>query len=307
MGSFKNNLPEELAELLRDGEHIREKFYRGRFAPSPSGTLHLGNLRTALLSWLRARLCGGEWLLRIDDLDAPRNRSGAVESIQKDLCWLGLDWDGPIIFQSQRRNLYESVLSTLKIQGNLYPCRCSRRVLAQSHVSNRQDFVYPGTCRDLGLSWSRIDGRLPSLRLIVGKNFSITSGDVLLRRADGLPAYHLATVSDELFLGIREVVRGKDLAHAMHSQLAVFDALNQKPVNYLHAPLFLSADGIKLSKREGGYGVLSLQEQGMKAPKAIGFLASSLDLVPDSSELSALELLSEFRKNKSFIDGVLSA
>ncbi|WP_320667104.1 tRNA glutamyl-Q(34) synthetase GluQRS [Prochlorococcus sp. MIT 1307] len=308
MGSH-SKLPEELLTLLKEGERLRSQYYRGRFAPSPSGPLHLGNLRTALVSWLRARLRGGEWLLRIDDLDTPRNRSGALESIQKDLSWLGLNWDGPIILQSKRRKLYESVLLALKQQGKLYPCRCSRRLLGNRNGLNDGDGsnIYPGTCRELGLPWDATDGRLPSLRLRVGKKFSNTSGDVLVRRADGFIAYHLASVSDELFLGINEVVRGEDLAKALTSQLAVIDALKQKPIAFLHTPLFLGTDGIKLSKRQGGEAAMSTHAEFMNAENLIGFLAATLDLVPQGSELSALELLSELRNNQGSIDTVLTA
>ena len=123
-------LPRHLQALLEAGLLRRRQGYRGRFAPSPTGALHRGNLRTALLGWLHARLRGGEWLLRLDDLDTPRNRPGAEASILADLRWLGLDWDGPLLRQSQRRGLYGTVLSALRRQGLLYPCRCSRRLLA---------------------------------------------------------------------------------------------------------------------------------------------------------------------------------
>ncbi len=299
------NLPEELLELLKIGQQLRMQCYRGRFAPSPTGPLHLGNLRTALVSWLKARLNEGEWLLRIDDLDTPRNRSGAIESIQKDLLWLGLDWNGPIVFQSQRIELYMSILSALKSQGKLYPCRCTRRLLAKRNQSQSKEFIYPGTCRELGLSWDIKSGRLPSLRLIVREEFSISSGDVVVRRADGLIAYHLATAADELLLGINEVVRGQDLAKALHSQLAIIDALDQKPVFYRHVPLFFNNDGTKMSKREGGIGIRSLGDNDIRAANVIGYLASSLDLVPNGSVLSALELLSHVRKDKELLEPLL--
>ena len=139
--------------------------YRGRFAPSPSGPLHRGNLRTALLSWLEARLAGGEWLLRIDDLDTPRNRAGAEEAILADLTWLGLAWDGPLWRQSERRGLYASVLSALRRDGRLYPCRCSRRLLADVSAPHGGWAVYPGFCRQGQGGWGDVDGRWPSWRL----------------------------------------------------------------------------------------------------------------------------------------------
>lgn len=306
MSSSKNH-PEELVDHLNQVQSLRGKVYRGRFAPSPTGPLHLGNLRTALISWLRARLNRGEWLLRIDDLDTPRNRPGSIENIQSDLLWIGLDWDGPMILQSERRAIYEHVLATLKVHGKVYPCRCSRSVLAKFHTSQSQNFIYPGTCRSLGLPWNLYKGRLPSLRLIVPKEFSSKCGDVVLRRADGYIAYHFATAVDELFLGITEVVRGNDLAKARYSQLAIIDSLDQKPLSYLHVPLFLNKDGTKLSKRENGIGLKSLQLNGMCSEDVIGFLASSLGLVPNGSKLSASELLSDLSKSQKLIENLLFA
>ena len=304
MSSSKDSF-EGFADLLSKGQQLRTTCYRGRFAPTPSGPLHFGNLRTALISWLFARLNGGEWLLRIDDLDTPRNRPGAIESIQKDLLWLGLDWDGPIVFQSQRKEFYGFVLSTLKSQSKLYPCRCTRSLLAKRNRSQAEDFVYPGTCRDLELSWGLYKGRLPSLRLRVNGEFSISCGDVLLRRSDGFIAYHLATAADELSLGITEVIRGQDLAKAMNSQLAIIDALGQKPVLYKHVPLFINNVGEKLSKRKGSTGLQSLQRKGLMGPDVIGFLASTLDLVPEGSVLSAEELLSDLMKKKDWIQNCI--
>ena len=159
-------------------------------------------------------------------------------------------------------------------------------------------------CRDLGLSWNLREGRLPSLRLKVDGEFSISCGDVVVRRSDGFISYHLATVVDELILGISEVVRGMDLATSMHSQLAIIHALDQKPLHYRHVPLFLNDDGEKLSKRLGGVGLQGLKSKGMLASDVIGYLASTLDLVPQGSALSALELLSDLKKKKDWIKGL---
>jgi len=175
--------------------------------------LHLGNLRTALVSWLDARSHGGQWLLRLDDLDTPRNRAGATASILDDLQWLGLTWDGPPVFQSQRRGLYASVLSALRRDGFLYPCRCSRRLLADISAPHGSLSVYPGFCRGLTPLWGPQNQRLPSWRLRLpptplvwqerlaaegSMEGSRQVGDLVLRRADGLVAYHLATAVDEL-------------------------------------------------------------------------------------------------------------
>ncbi|WP_320674216.1 tRNA glutamyl-Q(34) synthetase GluQRS [Prochlorococcus sp. MIT 1341] len=290
------DLPAHLSRQFDEGNRLRKYSYRGRFAPSPSGVMHLGNLRTALLSWLRARLEEGIWLLRVDDLDSSRTRPGAVESFKSDLLWLGLDWDGPIIRQSRRRGLYSTVLSTLRRNGRVYPCRCSRRTLSRLSEESGKKKLYPGTCKDLRLSWGAQEGRLPSWRLDVNKKFKKSSGDIVVRRSDGFIGYHLATVIDELTLGITEVVRGEDLREGMSTQLAIFDVINRpSPVAYRHVPLLLDRKGSKLSKRNGNCGLEKLKQTGLTSPRVVGLLAESLNLVPKGAELSAHELLSDLR------------
>ena len=300
-----SELPDHLYEQMEAGQRLRNQGYRGRFAPSPTGPLHLGNLCTALVSWLQARLANGAWLLRVDDLDQPRNRVGAVESLQQDLHWLGLDWDGPVVFQSRRRGLYNSFLSALRRQGKLYACRCSRRMLADISAPAGRHLVYPGTCRDLELFWGWHEGRLPSWRLRVSKEFSHTSGDVILRRADGFIAYHLATVVDELTLGISEVVRGEDLLEAMNAQLALINAISERPVIYRHVPLLCDDQGRKLAKREGHAGLDSLRSEGLGPSHVVGWLAASQSLVPFGAELTAGELLTELKKKEGVLKSVL--
>ena len=279
---------------------------RGRFAPSPTGTLHLGNLRTALLGWLQARLAGGEWLLRLDDLDTPRNRLGAAESIEADLTWLGLDWDGPVIRQSERRLVYEAALASLRDQGLLYPCHCSRRALADVSAPHGDWPIYPGHCRRHVPHWGARQGRPPSwrLRLAAGRlrwreqvggegdlDATAAVGDVVLRRADGYVAYHLATAVDELSLCITTVVRGADLWQSTGPQVAVMAALGgQAPPDYWHVPLWQGSDGHRLSKRDGSGGLAAWRELGLDAAAVIGRLAASLGLVPAGSRLSAGEL-----------------
>ena len=252
------------------------------------------------------RLAGGEWILRIDDLDSPRIRAGAETTILKDLAWLGLDWDGLVVRQSQRRGIYASVLSWLRLAGKLYPCRCSRRFLADISAPHGLGSVYPGFCRHRPQSWGWSDGRLPSWRMRVPdvefqwvERFgspgrlqgSSQVGDVVLRRADGLVAYHLATAVDELLLGISDVVRGLDLWSSTASQLAVFEAMGGPPPRYGHIPLWREADGRRLSKRSAAEGLVAYQQKGMDAAAVVGTLASSLGLVPEGSQLSASELL----------------
>ena len=270
--------------------------------------MHLGNLRTALVSWLDARRQGGQWLLRVDDLDTPRNRAGATASILEDLQWLGLAWDGPPVFQSQRRGLYASVLSALRRDGFLYPCRCSRRLLADISAPHGSLNVYPGFCRGLTPLWGPQNQRLPSWRLRVpptplgwqerlaaegAMEGSRQVGDLVLRRADGLIAYHLATAVDELALGISDVVRGADLWSSTGAQVAVMEVLGHSPPRYGHVPLWHDHLGHRLSKREGSEGLSALRAQGMDAPGVIGVLAASAGLVPEGSRLSNNELLQE--------------
>ncbi len=301
-----SSLPEHLIKRFEEGNRLRSQGYRGRYAPSPTGALHLGNLRTALLSWLRARLCNGIWILRVDDLDCPRNRPGAIDNLQNDLDWLGLHWDGPVVLQSERRGLYGSVLSALRRQGKLYPCRCSRRTLSSGLGTRAANRIYPGTCRKRFAFWGFKDGRLPSWRLRVHERFAAKCGDVLIKRSDGCVAYHLSTVVDELTLGITEVIRGHDLVDSLPYQLAVIDALGQLPGQYLHAPLMRDENGFKLSKRDESQGLDSLRSKGICSEQIVGFLAATLKLVPFGSELSADELLSELMNKASLITSVLA-
>jgi glutamyl-tRNA synthetase len=301
-------LPSGLRQAIAAGLEQRQRGYRGRFAPSPTGSLHRGNLRTALIAWLDARLAGGELLIRIDDLDTPRNRTGATTSILEDLRWLGLDWDGPPLLQSERRGGYATALSALRREGVLYPCRCSRRLLADVSAPHGALSVYPGFCRHRAGCWGEERGRLPSWRLRLpagvlrwqerwGRGGSLDGpaevGDVVLRRADGVVAYHLATALDELTLGISDVVRGEDLWAATAAQVAVMAALGARPPRYGHAPLWRDEQGRRLSKREGAEGLAGYRSSGLDAAAVIGELAASLSLVPAGSRLSAQELLSE--------------
>ena len=301
-------LPAHLAALFQRGQQRRTTGYRGRFAPSPTGALHRGNLRTALLSWLDARLHGGEWLLRIDDLDTPRNRPGAEASILHDLRWLGLHWDGPLRRQSEARGLYSAVLSAWRRAGLLYPCRCSRRLLADISAPHGGLAVYPGLCRHAGHGWGWEQGRLPSwrLRLPPGEigwqerygaagvvEGSRAVGDVVLRRADGYIAYHLATAVDELRLGITDVLRGNDLWSSTAPQVAVMALLGATPPRYGHLPLWCDSSGQRLSKRDGAEGIAGYRQQGRDAAAVVGELAASALLVPPGSRLSAEELVAE--------------
>ncbi|MEN9877743.1 MAG: hypothetical protein RLZZ158_782 [Cyanobacteriota bacterium] len=305
-------LPAHTRGVLFAAQGQRPQRPRGRYAPSPSGPLHLGNLRTALLSWLQARREGGEWLLRIDDLDTPRNRAGAEQGALADLQWLGLAWDGPLLRQSERRGLYNTVLSALRRTGFLYPCRCSRRLLADLSAPHGAWQVYPGSCRQAGHGWGPEAGRLPSWRLrlpaapigwrelgpgphqLAGAS---QVGDVVLRRADGFIAYHLATAVDELWLGISTVVRGEDLWQSTGPQVALMQLLGQAPPSYWHVPLVRDGQGQRLAKRAGATGLAGWRERGLGAAELVGQWATELGWLPPGSVLSAQELLQEiFRK-----------
>ena len=292
------NLPDHLRTVLERGRQKRHLGYRGRFAPTPSGPLHLGNLRTALISWLQARLNNGEWLLRIDDLDTPRIRKGATESALADLQWLGLIWDGPVIMQSQRLGLYGSCLSALRREQMMYPCRCSRRQLGAGRR-------YPGTCRDKARGWGLQDGRLPAWRLKVQAVDEPRCGDLVLRRADGFIAYHLSTALDELALGITEVVRGSDLAPVCIAQQAVINSLDEQPPLYRHTPLLCDPQGQKLSKRERAAGLAPLQDQRWSPENVVGWLAGSLGLIEENRSLPVVELLQELRGRPSPLNACL--
>ena len=289
---------------------------RGRFAPTPSGPLHLGNLRTALLAWLHCRLQGGSFVLRLDDLDRPRIQDGSETAILRDLRWLGIDWDegpdrggphGPYR-QSERRWRYHQTLSLLRRQGYLFPCRCSRKILADPSIPRgRAGPIYPGTCRHRR-DWAPRNGQLPRWRWrIPARHCRVPehlqpaqevwlpahAGDVVLRRADGLVAYHLATAVDELAMGITQVFRGDDLLPATAVQVALMEELGGTPPAYWHAPLLLGGDGQRLAKRRGSAGLEPLRQAGRDAATVVGALAGSLGLVPTGQRLSATELLAD--------------
>lgn len=284
---------------------------RGRYAPSPTGTLHLGNARTALLAWLFARAAGGTFVLRVEDLDAPRVRPGATAQMLDDLRWLGLDWDegpdagGPVgpYVQSMRQALYAAALARLRACGLVYPCYCTRaeslRVASAPHGGDEPP-RYPGTCRALSAAERRAResaGRHPSLRFhaperimhvhdrVAGtqtENVARTTGDFIVCRSDGVIAYQLAVVVDDALMGITQVVRGMDLLDSTARQLALYQALGYAPPReYAHVPLVLDTHGIRMAKRDGAYTLAALRAQpAMAPPIVLGALAASCGLWP---------------------------
>ncbi|AWB91093.1 tRNA glutamyl-Q(34) synthetase GluQRS [Aeromicrobium chenweiae] len=256
----------------------------GRFAPSPSGDLHVGNLRTALLAWLCARSTGREFVLRVEDLD--RVRPGAEERQLADLAAMGLDWDGPVVRQSERARFYDAALASLGGRGLLFECFCTRReILEAPSAPHAPPGAYPGTCRDLtdAEREERRALRPAALRLRAGTStFTIEDelhgsyegvvDDFVLRRGDGAVAYNLAVVVDDAQQGIDQVVRGDDLLSSAPRQAYLATLLGAVPPTYVHVPLALNTAGRRLAKRDGA---VTLREIG---PAAFGMVAASLGL-----------------------------
>ncbi len=272
--------------------------YRGRFAPSPTGPLHFGSLVAAVGSYLDARAVGGEWLLRIEDIDAPRNVPGAEASILHTLAALGFVWDGPPLRQSTRRERYREVLERLYRQGDAYPCACSRREIADSRLGPSVDggLVYPGTCR-AGLPPGRTARawrlRVPDAVVAftdrvqgeVAQNLERDVGDFVLLRADGQFAYQLAVVVDDADAGITDVVRGADLIDSTPRQIGLQRCLGVPTPRYAHLPVATNAAGEKLSKQtlapavDAGGGVpllaAALRFLGQSVPLAVERMATA--------------------------------
>lgn len=273
----------------------------GRFAPSPTGAMHLGNARTALLAWLHSRSCGGRHLLRFEDLDTGRIRNWAYDVTRRDLEWLGLDWDAEYL-QSQRVDVYADALSRL----DAYPCTCTRReVLAaikdSAGAPHGEEPVYPGTCagvpthpdRPAALRW-----RVPASTVCVHDTLRDWTqcqflpddvGDVVVRRSDGVFAYHLAVVVDDALMGVTDVVRGEDLWTATPRQVALQTVLGYPAVKYGHVPLMKDFEGLRLAKRDGAPGVHELRDSGRSAGAVVSVLAQSLGWdVPEEITPSSL-------------------
>lgn len=296
---------------------------RGRYAPTPSGPLHEGNLRTALLAWLLARREGGAFILRIDDLDVPRVKAGAVNQALDDLAWLGLDWDegpdrgGPCApyTQSGRRAEYDAAIDALERQGLVYPCYCSRADIARApdapHVGDKE-LRYPDTCRDpdrRAAQQRRAGARPPALRLLVPsgvvtfvdglygpttQDVGATVGDIVVRRGDGVPSYQLAVVIDDAAMHITDVVRGSDLLTSTPRQIVLHHLLGLPPPRYLHVPLAVDADGERLAKRQESGGLEGPRALGLTPRHVVGALAASVGLIAPGAVLSAREMLDAF-------------
>lgn len=234
--------------------------YRGRFAPSPTGPLHFGSLIAAVGSYLEAITRGGEWLVRIEDLDPPRVVPGAVSDILHALEACGMQWDGPIVYQSTREDAYHAALHELRQRGRIYPCACSRREIADSAVSGIEGHVYPGTCRAglppgktaralrLDTRGARVDFS-DALQGHIGQEIETDVGDFVVYRADRIFAYQLAVVIDDAEQGVTDIVRGADLLDSTPRQIFLQHLLEFPAVRYMHLPVAVNEQGEKLSKQ----------------------------------------------------------
>lgn len=316
---------------------MSHKNIKGRFAPSPSGRMHLGNAYAAYLSWLSAKSKGGAWLLRIEDLDPQRCRMEYALQLEDDLRWLGFEWDeggteqrgdnGPYV-QSQRNEIYEHYLSVLREKGITYPCHCTRAEIMATQAPHESDgrIVYQGTCRPEYLNG--LDARCPipshlnhltdsadegsTVRLYVpdreiafidghygpqAVNLAQHCGDFALRRKDGAWAYQLAVVVDDALMGVTEVVRGRDLLLSSAQQIYLYDLLNFPAPAFIHHPLLCNDAGQRLCKRDKSMD-MGIIRQHYKAEEIIGILTCHAGITDRVEALSLHEALQEFEWKK---------
>ena len=307
--------------------------YVGRLAPSPTGALHLGNVRTFMIAWLRARSLGGKMVFRMEDLDHPKDKPGAAADAVRDLQWLGFDWDEEYV-QSERKGLYRDALSSLVSRGLAYPCVCSRRDVeaAQSAPHEGEQLFYPGTCRGRFASWSEAYSflnplssstsnsnsklqlqppRTPCWRFRVAdgsrvafddvfagrfeQDVSAMLGDFPLARDEFGAGYTLACAVDDIAMGVTEVVRGDDLLAATPAQILVTRALGADcEISYCHVPLVVGPDGKRLAKRHGDTRIAAYRAAGVRPEKIVGRLAASCGWAEEGEEISLAALLPRF-------------
>ncbi len=288
----------------------------GRYAPSPSGRLHLGNLRTALVAWLFARSTGRRFVMRIEDVDRGRDAGAAGEQLAE-LTALGLDWDGRPVYQTTRREEHEAAIARLDAQGLVYECTCSRREIQEApSAPHAPPGAYPGTCRDRSdedraSARAAILPRRPALRLrapaglhelafddqLLGR---VSGGidDFVLRRGDGAITYNLAVVVDDADMGVDQVVRGDDLAPSTPRQMLLQRLLRLPEPEYAHVPLVLGPDGARLAKRDGAVTLEDLAAQGVEAEAVLCRLAESLGLAARGERVTARMLLERFEPDE---------
>lgn len=315
-----------LGQLVERANAVRHGIVCGRYAPSPTGDLHLGNLRTALAAWLQARLMGGVFVLRIEDLDSARNKSGSVDKVVRDLRSLGLDWDegpdrgGPLgpYDQLAREAVYRAAFEHLNEDGRVFPCYCSRKDIREAaSAPHGAAAVYPGTCRPpaSGKGAPAPHGRAPGWRFAVTdddvcfhdclqgiyrQNLGTEVGDFVVKRRDGVFAYQLAVVVDDAAMGITDVVRGEDLLDSTPRQIALQEALGLPTPRYWHVPVLRDTRGQRLSKRDGSASLEEYCAAGGTPQSLVGRFAGELSLAEPDTAMSARELLSGLQVSDLF-------
>ena len=298
----------------------------GRFAPTPSGRMHLGNVFAALIAWLSVKSRGGSLILRMEDLDTLRTSEEFAKILRQDLTWLGLDWDAETAPQSQRSAVYDRYFARLEELGLLYPCYCTRSQLHSVNAPHLSDgtYVYPGTCRDLTAQQQAAFDRAPAWRVKVPdrewsfvdkiqggytENLAEDCGDFVVRRADGAFVYQLAVTVDDGESGVTQVVRGADLLSSAPRQMYLQEIFGFEHPEYAHVPLLVAKDGRRLSKRDQDMDLSLLQER-MSAPELVGILANAAGLIDHIEPVSPQELIGEFswdklKKSEIFLDTTL--
>lgn len=295
----------------------------GRFAPTPSGRIHLGNILCAMLSWLSVRSKQGKYLLRIEDLDAMRCPRSLADQIEEDLQWFGIDWDdggsagGEQWYQSSRTEIYDRYFEILKDKGLLYPCFCSRAELHTAQAPHRSDgtYIYAGTCRNLTPeqiaekskrrppAWRvRVPDRVVSFtdgcQGVYTENLAQDCGDFIIRRSDGVYGYQLAVVVDDGEMGVTEVVRGSDLLNSTPRQMYLYEQLGFPIPQFYHMPLLTAPDGRRLSKRDGDLDLGVLRERFGRPEPIVGMLAKAAGLRPTAEPVALHELIADFSWDK---------
>lgn len=311
--------------------------YVGRLAPSPTGAQHVGNARTYLVAWLLCRQAQGKLLLRIEDLDTPRTKHGAMAEALEDLAWLGIDWDSvdantSYVTQSSRESRYREVLEQLKSQELIYPCTCTRTDIDRAgsiseasapHESLLDGAIYPGTCagnlasdanelthQNKTFSWRfrmpsgemQFHDELQGLQCLDAKS---QLGDFVIARSSRVTAYQLAVVIDDHDFGINHVVRGDDLIYSTYRQIALYQSLQWSCPSWLHVPLVIGTDGRRLAKRHGDSRLSSFRKQGVSSQQILGFLGCSLGLSNSPESIQAYELLKIAQKDRSWFQRIL--
>ena len=286
----------------------------GRFAPTPSGRMHLGNVFAALIAWLSVRSRDGEMVLRMEDLDTQRTCAEFAETLRDDLCWLGFTWDRETPPQSQRSAVYDKYFEILREKGLLYPCYCTRSQLHSVNAPHLSDgtYVYPGTCRNLTDGQRAAFHRAPAWRVVVPDrvwtvedkvqgtyrcNLATECGDMVVRRADGVYVYQLAVTVDDGEAGVTEVVRGMDLLSSAPRQMYLQELFGFPHPEYAHVPMLLAPDGRRLSKRDRDLD-LGILRQRLSREELLGALAFAAGLIDQEVSVSLNELTKEFSWKK---------